>query len=184
MSQMQCTRLMEERDELRKADPSDPRIQELNTEIKKTTNEHRKKKWLDHLNNCGPGTKKLWDCIKSINNPPKTLENKSIKFNKKHFDDPNKIANNLNKQYTPGKTTKPSKEFRRLMRKPRKKTSDPDVIITPDQTRKAIKKAKNSKAMGPDDISPIMLNALAPMQKNFLTNLFNNVVSQAIVPPI
>ena len=176
--------LIDERDQIRKEDPADPRIQELNTNINNKIKEHRQEKWIDHLKNCGQGTKKLWDTIKSINNPPQQPDNQSIKFNNKHYDKPKKLASKFNAQYTPGATTKPTKEFRNLLRKVKKKSSDPEVVITPAQTRKAIKKCKNSKALGPDEISPIMLKHLGPNGINFLTNLFNNSISQAIIPPL
>ena len=177
-------RLIDERDQIRKENPADPRIQELNNNINHKTKEHRQEKWIDHLKDCGQGTKKLWDTIKGINNPPREPENQSIKFNDKHYDKPKKLASKFNSQYTPGATTKPTKEFRKLLRKVRKKSSDPDVTITPAQTLKAIKKAKNSKAMGPDSISPIMLKHLGPNGINYLTHLFNCSVNQAIIPPL
>ena len=61
------------------------------------------------------------------------------------------------------------------------KTQDPDIFISTDQTLKAIKKAKNSKAMGPDGISPNMLKHLGPYGIIFLSNIFNCSVNQAII---
>ena len=176
--------LMKERDRIRKEDPADDQINILNTQINNSIKNHRKEKWLDHLNSCGPNTKKLWDTIKAINNPPKQPDNQSIQFNKKHYNDPKKIANKFNSQYTPGTKTKPTKEFRRLLRQIRKKSPDPEVSITTDMTEKAIKKAKNSKAMGPDNISPVMMKHLGPKAISYLTNIFNNVVNQATLPPM
>jgi len=79
----ETVRLIEERDQLRKTNPADAKIKELNLEINNATNAHRKQKWTDHLATCGQGTKKLWDTIKSINNPAKQPENLSIKCDKK-----------------------------------------------------------------------------------------------------
>ena len=179
----QTAKLMEDRDQIRRADPADPRLKDLNDEINTQTKVHRQEKWLEHLENCGPGTKKLWDTIKSIDKQPQP-DNQSIKFNEKHFNNPKKLATQFNTQYTPGTTTKPSKEFRRLLRRMRKKTSDPAVFITPEQTLRAIKKAKNSKAMGPDNISPVMLKHLGDDGINFLTNIFNCSVNQSTIPPM
>ena len=58
------------------------------------------------------------------------------------------------------------------------------VSFTPDQVIAAIKRAKASKAMGPDHISPIMLKHLGNIGILFLTNLYNNILLQSIVPPM
>ena len=70
-------RLIDERDQIRKENPDDPRIQELNNNINHMTKEHRQEKWIDHLKDCGQGTKKLWDTIKGINNPPENLKTRA-----------------------------------------------------------------------------------------------------------
>ena len=74
----ETTKLMEERDWIRSEDPAD-RIKILNSQINQSIKDHRKEKWLDHLKSCGPGTKKLWDTIKSLNNHPKQPGNQSIR---------------------------------------------------------------------------------------------------------
>ena len=180
----EAVRLMKERDELRKAQPADPRISEINTRINNTIKQHRQDKWLDTLKECDPGSKKLWDTIKSLNNPGKTPPNLSVKFNNTHYSKPSKIANMLNSQYTPPSSTKPTKAFRKLMRDIKKKSTDSEVIITIEQTKRAIKKAKCSKAVGPDGLSPIMLKYLGPAGLAYLTRLYNNVLNQSIIPPL
>ena len=180
----QTAKLVEERDKIRRENPADPRIQDLNHEINIKIKEHRQDKWLEHLEKCGPGTKQLWDTIKSVDKPPRQPDNQGIMFSKKHFNKPKNLANQFNAQYTPGSETKPTQGFRNLLRNMRKKTTDPEIVFTADQTRKAIKKAKNSKAMGPDHISPIMMKHIGENGINFLTNIFNCSVNQSIVPPI
>ncbi|MCP3661038.1 MAG: hypothetical protein GY696_00855 [Gammaproteobacteria bacterium] len=73
-----------------------------------------------------------------------------MRFNNVISNDPKKIANNFNKQYTPGTTLKPKKASRKTIRKLKSKHTDPAVTITVQQTAAAIKKSKNSKALGPD----------------------------------
>lgn len=138
----------------------------------------------EHLEKCGPGTKRLWYTIKSIDKLSRQPDNQGIKFSKKYYNKPKNLANQFNAQYTPGSETKPTQAFRNLLRTMRKKTSDPEVVFTTEQTCKAIKKAKNSKAMGPDNISPIMLKHIGQNGIKFLTNIFNCSVNQAIVPPL
>ena len=180
---------IEERDEIRHADPKDPRIPALNIDIKNIINNHKREKWLAHLESCEPNTKKLWDTIKSLNAPPKPPENQSISFNNIVYDNTQKIADKLNQQYTPGATSlqgkKPTQEFRALLRNIQAKPSDPpSVIFNASQVTLAIKNTKNSKAIGPDGISPLMLKHLGPQTLNYLTDLFNDVLTSGVTPPL
>ena len=75
---------MRARDDLRSRDPTSPALPEMNDEITRTTNEHKRQKWrqfvetLDH--NTDPT--KLWRTIKAIDgrSTPKA-ENEAITFN-------------------------------------------------------------------------------------------------------
>ena len=57
--------MIKERDNIRATNPADPRLDQLNTEIKDSINTHKKEVWLEHLANCPAGSKKLWDTIKT-----------------------------------------------------------------------------------------------------------------------
>ena len=48
----------------------------------------------------------------------------------------------------------------------------------------AIKKSKSSKALGPDELSPVMLKHLGPKGIAYLTKIFNAVVNTANIPHI
>ena len=185
----EAAHLIKSRDEVRELNPADPRIQELNYEINKIIANHKKEKWLAHLANCEPNGKRLWDTIKSLDAPPKPPPNQSLSFNNVIFDNPKKIVNQLNRQYTPGNTAlqgiKPDQGFRNLMRNLQKKpAAEPTVIFSASQVLETLKGTKNSKAVGPDGISPIMLKHLGPKALNFITILFNNVIKTAVVPPL
>ena len=181
----ETAKLIDERNGLRAQNPTDPHITELNEQINTNIKEHKRAKWLEHLNNCGPGTKTLWSTIKHLNSGPRQLENQSISFNGKAYSKPKKIANCLNRQFTPNSTTRPTKEFRRTLRTlKKKKTSDAPITITPTMIEAAIKKSKNSKAIGPDRLSPIMIKNLGPVAIAFLANLFTNSINQSITPPL
>ena len=175
--------LIEERDEIRKHNPNDNRIPELNNNINKIANEHRKKKWTDHLSKCQQGSRKLWKTIKGLNNLPKQPENQGIKFNNKITNDPQKMAKKFNKQYTPSCDKKPDQRLRNYLRN-LKNPKGSKVHFTPSQVKKAIQKSKSSKALGPDDISPIMLKNIGPHGINFLTELYNRSVNSGIIPGI
>ena len=173
---------MHERDDIRKENPSDPRIKELNKEIDNTIREHKKNKWNEHLQNCQAGTKKLWSTIKNLGSQPVKSINQGIKFGDKVVHDPKKLADKFNAQYTPSSNQHQSKESRRTRRHLKKKPSDPEIKFTPEQTAEAIRKSKNSKALGPDGISPIMLKHLGKSGIRYLTNIINNSVNTAIIP--
>ena len=176
--------MMEERDQIRRNDPSDPRIPELNNTIKNKINEHKRDKWKEHLNKCEANTKKLWTTIKNLTKKPSQPNNQGISFNNKVYNNPKKLANKFNRQFTPTTNKKPTQRSRNILRNLKKKPSDPEVNITETQTAKAIKAAKNSKAQGPDGISPIMLKHLGPNGIKYLTKIYNNVVNTATIPAI
>ena len=180
----EAARLINQRDEIKKANPADNRLSDLNKQINKTINEHRKKKWIEHLSTCQPGSKKLWTTIKSLGNQPQQPSNQGISFNDKTYSHAKKIADQFNRQYTPESKKKPNQALRRTLRSLKKKSKHQQIIFTPEQTLAAIKKAKNSKALGPDDLSPVTLKHLGPNAINFLTEIFNKCMKDSIIPSI
>jgi hypothetical protein len=175
---------IEERDRIRRNNPSDPRLILLNNNINNKIRKHKLGKWKDHLNDCKPNSKELWTTIKNIDSQPKQPENQGIKFNDKVQVNPKKLADKFNQQFTPPLDKKPIQHSRNILRNLKKKTSDPEVNITEKQVQEAIDKSKNSKALGPDDISPIMLKHLGPKGIRFLTEIYNNCVNTSTIPSL
>ena len=64
----EAEKLTRQRDDLRRANPSNPRVTELNQEIQKKVQKHRQDKWIQHLEECDlrKGCKKLWRTIKGL----------------------------------------------------------------------------------------------------------------------
>ena len=180
----EVVRLIDIRDDIKKNNPGDNRLHELNNNINQKIKDHRKQKWIEHLDDCQPGSKKLWSTIKSLNNQPQQPDNQGINFNNRTINHPKKLATNFNKQYTPTTSKKPQQALRKLIRSMKQRPKDPTPIFTPAQTLEAIKKAKSSKALGPDGLSPIMLKHLGPNGINFLTNIFNECIKCSIIPSI
>ena len=180
----EAARLIDERDNIRANNPADVRITDMNNNINKLINDHRKEKWNEHLHNCPAGSKKLWTTIKSLNDQPIQPDNHGISFNNKTTNDPKELASHFNKQYTPPSNTKPDKSIRNTLRNMKRKPKDPKILFTTSQTAAAIKKAKNSKALGPDGLSPIMLKNLGPHGIKFMTIMFNKCISTSIIPSI
>ena len=179
----EAMRLIEERDEIRKHNPHDPRLSDLNKNINIKIKEHKSSKWKEHLDKCEPNSKKLWSTIKNINSKPSQPNNQGIKFNNKVHNNPKKLATKFGSLYTPCTNKKPvqtSRNIRRHLKQPK----DEEINITEQQTKEAIKAAKNSKALGPDEISPIMLKHLGPNGIHFLTKIYNKCVNTATIPAI
>ena len=64
----------------------------------------------------------------------------------------------------------------------RQKYPEETYVITEEQTAKAIKASKASKAIGPDGISPLELKKLGPNAIKFLTHTIRQSVNKAIIP--
>ena len=180
----EAARLVDERDNIRKNNPSDPRLPDFDNEIKDKVKNHRKKKWNEHLDNCPPGSKKLWKTLKNLGGKQEQPDNQGISFNDKIITDARKLANKFNAQYTPPLSTKPKKELRNTLRKLKKIPKDNRISFTTSQTKEAIKKSKSSKALGPDEISPIMLKHLGDHGMRFLTEMINKSIYEAKIPCI
>ncbi len=177
--------LIDERDNIKKNNPADNRIPEINKNIDKLIRDHRKDKWTQHLSTCQPGSTKLWKTIKGLCDQPVQPDNQGIDFDdNKPTIDATKLANKFNRQYTPELDKKPEKELRNILRSMQSKPKHhaQKIKFTPAQTAEAIKRAKNSKAIGPDGLSPVMLKHLGPNGIKFLTSLFNLILSTAKTP--
>lgn len=178
----EAVRKMKTRDELRAEDPSNIRIAELNKDINKITDKHKQKKWSEHLTTCKRGTKKLWNTIGGLTNPPREPQNEGINFKNRTYFSAKKIATKFNQQYTPPSTNKPTQPSRNTKRRITSKPKDPKFKITEEMVKEAIKKSKKSKALGPDDLSPLMLHYIGPQGIKYLTRLYNLSVNSGIIP--
>ncbi|XP_053968961.1 uncharacterized protein LOC128870372 [Anastrepha ludens] len=105
--------LANERDHLRQADPGDPRIRDLNLEIRQLVNQHKRTKWVEHLKTCNltSGVSKLWSTVRSLSNPTKHNDKVAITFNGCTSSDPKRCASyfsRLFRRVAPKDTPKPS----------------------------------------------------------------------------
>ena len=70
--------MMEKRDDLRKQDPTSPRLSTMNDEITKATSDHKRRQWREFVESIDHSTDstKLWRTIKGIDGKSKqTTEN-------------------------------------------------------------------------------------------------------------
>ena len=177
---------MKERDALRQADPSSPQIIELNKQIHEEINDHKRDKWrctVEDLNR-KTDSSKLFKLIKHLNGGPKANSNQAIKFQGKYHSNPKHIANHFNKQYTSVVRHISSKSNRHVTRNLKKNSLKDPPTFTAEKTKEAIKKAKASKAQGPDELATVHLKHIGPKGLQFLTDLFNLSVATSTIPAI
>lgn len=162
----------------------------MNTRILKLVNEHRSNKWHEYIKDANftkKGHKNLWKIIKSIVKPSKTKSNNTIHFNNVPTDKPKKCANLFNRQYTehPAKKDKASRHIKRHFQHCMKGTDRGSILEIPQsEVESAIRKAKSSKAIGPDGISTIMLKHLGTRGTAYMTKLFNLSLATLTIPNI
>ena len=123
------------RDDLRSRDPTSHALQQMNDEITRTTNEHRRNMWrqfvetLDHMTD----PSKLWRTIKAIDRkPPPKAENEAITFDDTQVSSPKHIANYFNRQFTTSKLDRhtSSRETRIMSREIKRKSLMSAVTFT------------------------------------------------------
>lgn len=177
--------LADERDEIRSTNPSDPRIGQLNREISKLVNEHKRNKWVDHLKTCNlsTGASKLWSTVKSLSNPSKRDDRISITFADKTFSDPKRCASSFSRQFI--EHPERDKAKRSIVRKLHDlRVTDEPHAFTSTEVAEAINRAKPSKALGPDGISMLMLKQLDAPGVEYLTNVLNLSIATLIIPEV
>ena len=94
------------------------------------------------------------------------------------------IADNFNKQLTTVIPHKSTKTVRKVNRNIRKNRTEDNEEITEEQVYKAIKQAKASRALGPDNIATIHLKHLGPFGIKYLTTIFNISLTTSNIPDI
>ena len=182
---------IKERDGIRKTDPTSPEISTLNNKIHMAIRNSKTAKWREFLDTFDHRTNsaKLWKTIKQLDGKQtKESRNQPIKFKckrrKKTFTSAKDLAERFNKQFTCPSVHKTAEESRKVSRKIHKRPLDDHVVVTTDQVIKAIKKAKNSKATGPDGISMIHMKHLGPKAIQLLTDTFNLSLKKSQIPAI
>ncbi|XP_036227385.2 uncharacterized protein, partial [Bactrocera oleae] len=115
--------LANEPDTLRHADPCDPRIRDLNLEIRQMVNHHKRTKWIEHLKSCNlsTGVSKLWTTVKALSNPRRHDDRVEIQFDGHASSDPKKCASYFSRQFTLHPSTDKAKlrVTRRLRKMPK-----------------------------------------------------------------
>ena len=142
---------MKARDDLRSKDSTSLALPEMNDEITRIMNEHKRQKWrqcvetLDHKTD----PTKLWRTIKALDgkSTPRA-ENEAIAFDGYQVSSPKQIANYFNRQFTTSKLGRhtSSRETRLVSREMKLKSLTSAVTFTTDQVTKGISSCCNTRA--------------------------------------
>ena len=150
--------MMEEWDDLRKRDPSSPRLSTMNDEISKATSDYKRRQWrevvesIDHRSD----STLLWRTIKGIDGKSKqTAENEGITFTWRPHTSPKLIANSFNRQFTTSKLGKHSSSRRtcQVSKDVKRMSLEEAESFTGDQNTSAVNSYRNSRAYVPDSLS-------------------------------
>ena len=175
-----------ERDTLREADPTNPNLTQMNKDINSDINTYKRDKWRETVEKLDRKTNsaQLFKLIKNFNGEAKGNSNQAIKFKGKYSSGPMDAANKFNKQFTTVTRHVSTKTSRTTTKESKKMSLDNPIVYTKEQTTEAIKKAKASKALGPDNISTLHLKHIGPGGLQYLTDLFNISSATCIIPDI
>ena len=178
---------IQHRNNVRHSNPKDPQLPELNKNIDKQIQEHKTQLWREHLEDDWDhrhNTHKLWKTISALSNKkPKDTPNISIEFNSKIAINNKQKATLFNKQFANTIKHKTHPSNRIIDRNTRKLPSE-EIVITEQQTIRAIKKSKNNNSTGPDEINIRHLKHLGPRAISYLTKIYNIVLNSNDIPNI
>ena len=182
---------MRARDDLRARDSISPALPEMNDEITRITNEHKRQIWRQFVEMMDHKTypAKLWRTIKAIDgkSTPKT-ENEAITFDVSQVSSPKpkQIAIYFNRQFTTSKLGRhtSSRDTRLLSREIKRKYLKSAVTFTTDQVTKGISSCSNTRALGSDKLSIFHLKQLGSRGIEYVTALFYDFVTSCRIPSI
>ena len=174
------------RDTLRESDPQNPALGELNANIIKITADCKRERWREHVESLSmrDNPAQLWGTLKMLSNGCSAPPNQGITFEGRLLTDATKIATQFNKQFTSVRRHVSKKSSRIIRRKFLKLSYADPLVFTTEEVRVAIKKSKNSRALGPDNISMLYLKHLGPAAISHLTHILNLYLATCEIPAI
>ena len=128
------------------------------------------------------GVKRLWNTIKTLSGNVQKTESQAITF-EKPVNDPKEIANKFNQQYTPPIRKRVVQETRQTLRN-LKTSSTERAVITTMEVERVLQSTKPSKALGPDELSPLMLKHLGPKAHSYIAGMFQTSLNTGVIPSI
>lgn len=178
--------LVLQRDALRAADPSSPRIAELNGTISRKLAKLKSDKWAECMESCSIGTDstRYWRIIKSLNGGS-AVRNTAVDFGRGQISRPLHLAENFNHMFgtvVPNHVNKEDKKATRNLVLSRRLGDAP--VFTADMVKEAIKAMRASKAEGPDGLTILQFKHLGRYALAYLTRIFNLSVERCDIPGI
>ena len=183
--------MMEERDDIRKQDPTSPRMSTMNDKITKATSDHKRRQWREFVETIDHRTHstKFWRTIRGIDSKSKqTAENEGITFTRRPHTSPKMIANSFNRQFTTSKLGKhsSSRKTRQVSKGVKRSSLEEAESFTSDHVTSAINSCRRSRAYGPDSFSIFHLKNLGPLATEHLTSfyMYNDSLKSCRLPSI
>ena len=181
--------LQQRYDDLRSRDPRDPGLEQIETEIRRISAAASRAKWQDFVETLDRRTnpKRYWQLLRNLSGAKSSVpRNQFINFGKKTYSKPDVIAKRFNHQYTNIRKHSSNKDSRLINRNLRDEHPLDHNFrpFTLEDTVAAIKRSKNSSALGPDGLAALHLKHLGPVALRYLTELFNLSVAHNNIPSI
>ena len=177
---------IKERNELRKQDSKNPKLNEMNKEINKLIQTHRTNLWKEKLNenwNHKVNSKKFWKILNNLSNKNPTQQlNRTIKFKNSNRIKAKEISESFNHQFTNITKHATNKSYRKIDKKTKNLPNDQSYYITTTQVKEAIKSSKTNNSTGPDNINIQHLKHLGTNAINYLTKIYNLAIKTNTLP--
>ena len=182
--------LIEERDDRRRQDPTDPELTRLNAEISASLASSSRQRWMETVKNADHRSNPVcfWRLLKGlVGKRTYTAPNQPVSFaNKPPISKPSSIANGFCKHYVSVGNYQANRASRQIYRglKVNNPLDRSLSMFSEADVKGAISRSKNSTAAGPNGLTILHLKHLGPVGIRFLTHLFNLSVRGAELPAI
>ena len=174
------------RDAIRRNNPHDQSIPELNLVINKLIQTHRSQLWQDKINqnfDHQTNTHILWQTINNLSGKKQSqCTNRTISFNGRTKINHKDIATAFNHQFTHPTTYTTNRSNRIIDRQTRKLPLDPQFSLSTEQVAKAIANSNTNTSVGPDNINIQHLKHLGPIALQYLTDTYNLAIQTNTIP--
>ena len=179
--------VIQHRNDIRRNNPKDQEIPQLNQLIDRQIQEHKTQLWKEHLEDDWDhrhNTHKLWKTIGALSNKkPTSNPNTSISFGNKTATNDKEKAASFNKQFANTIKHETNPNNRVIDRQTRNLQSE-QIDLTEQQIITAIKNSKTNNSTGPDDINIRHLKHLGPRAISYLTRTYNTALNSNTIPKI
>jgi hypothetical protein len=179
--------LIRERDRRRTVDPADPEVPALTAQINALVDQDKEAKWRELLESCDLRTEsaKLWRTVKSLSGNAVKPVNAAISFGNLIATGPAVAARSFNKMFATVVQHQITKARKKATRKRVLTKNLADCpVITIDEVSKAIKRASNSKAIGPDGLNMLHLKNMGANAVRYLTRIMQLSLEHCNIPAI